>query len=325
MYRLAAAPSPIPSGPGRFGVGQFLEVPQGQDLPVERVEGIQGVLDPEQALGPDGGLGGGRVLAEQVGRQGGRGWPPEGPRGTATPPDRRLASGCPGGAGGPSPAARRPPVAARGRTSGPGRPGTRPTGPRPPRTPPGRCRTDRRVPRSRRSSRTSTMRRSRSRCRANSSPAATRSPAAARSISRATSGGSSAAPPAIPSYLRARAASRTEYQEFCTKSRTGGSTDRCIARLDRSGAARSSHWDRRGAEPHERAARPRPRPGRHCPGEVRSRSPGHARSAWTSRRCRAGGRAGRRPSGPPPQGPGRPGPPRPPTRARVRQKPASSP
>src|SRR5207237_9298406 len=39
--------------PGGLGVGQFLEVSQRQDLPVERVEGVERRLEPQQPLGPD--------------------------------------------------------------------------------------------------------------------------------------------------------------------------------------------------------------------------------------------------------------------------------
>ena len=57
----------IPLGPGfltdsqhfgRLGAAELLEVPQRQDLAVDRVERIQGLLDAEQPLGALGRLGG---------------------------------------------------------------------------------------------------------------------------------------------------------------------------------------------------------------------------------------------------------------------------
>ena len=128
---------------GGLGVGQLLEVPQRQDLPVERVEGVERLLEPQQPLGPDGRLGRGRLLARAGGRPGRRWTRPASARGTATPRGRRPGPGPRGGPGGSWPAARRRPAAATGTAAASGRPGSRGAWRRRPRTRPGGRRTGR--------------------------------------------------------------------------------------------------------------------------------------------------------------------------------------
>jgi hypothetical protein len=58
--------------PGRLGGGQFLEVAQREDFAVHRVQRVEGLLDAEDALGANHGLGRGGVSAEKLSRQRGR-------------------------------------------------------------------------------------------------------------------------------------------------------------------------------------------------------------------------------------------------------------
>src|SRR5215472_8346101 len=56
----------------RFGGGQLLEGPQRQDLSIQRVEGVERLLQAEEAFGANRRLGGRSVFAQQLGRQGRR-------------------------------------------------------------------------------------------------------------------------------------------------------------------------------------------------------------------------------------------------------------
>ena len=73
MYRLLAADSWRPQLAGDLGVGQLLEMPQDQDLAVERVHGVEGLLQPPLPLGADRGDAGAGVAAQELRRQGRRG------------------------------------------------------------------------------------------------------------------------------------------------------------------------------------------------------------------------------------------------------------
>ena len=54
---------------GHLGVGQLLEMPQGDDLAVDRLHPVEGGLDLDLDLGPRDRLAGRSVMAEQLGRQ----------------------------------------------------------------------------------------------------------------------------------------------------------------------------------------------------------------------------------------------------------------
>ena len=54
---------------GHLGVGQLLEMPQGDDLPVERIHAVEGGLDLDLDLGPRERLARRGVMAQQLGRQ----------------------------------------------------------------------------------------------------------------------------------------------------------------------------------------------------------------------------------------------------------------
>jgi hypothetical protein len=63
---LLAAVLPIPRDLGDFLVAQLLEVPQNQDFAVEGIHGIEGLLEPDLHLGPDGGTAGRRQPVQQL-------------------------------------------------------------------------------------------------------------------------------------------------------------------------------------------------------------------------------------------------------------------
>ena len=69
MYRLLAVDFSRPKNLGDLGVGQLLEVSQGDDLAVDRLHAVQGGLDLDLDLGPRDGLAGRCVVAQQLGRQ----------------------------------------------------------------------------------------------------------------------------------------------------------------------------------------------------------------------------------------------------------------
>src|SRR4051794_25703139 len=58
---------------GGLGVRQMLEVPQGQDLAIGLVHGVERLLEPELGLGPDGGLARGGQAAQELGGESGGG------------------------------------------------------------------------------------------------------------------------------------------------------------------------------------------------------------------------------------------------------------
>src|SRR5262249_12656879 len=58
---------------GDLGVGQFLEMPQHQDLAIQRVHGVEGLLQPHLPLGADRRHAGAGVAAQELSRQGRRG------------------------------------------------------------------------------------------------------------------------------------------------------------------------------------------------------------------------------------------------------------
>src|SRR5262249_16804045 len=64
---------------GGLVIGELLEMPQGQDLPVDRVQGVDGFLKDELHLGALHGLGHRREPAEQLGGEGDAGGLRHGP------------------------------------------------------------------------------------------------------------------------------------------------------------------------------------------------------------------------------------------------------
>ena len=58
-----------PQRQGGLGQAHLLEMPQGQDFAVDRVEGVERFLKPHHPLGPDGRLRRRGVLAQELGRQ----------------------------------------------------------------------------------------------------------------------------------------------------------------------------------------------------------------------------------------------------------------
>ena len=53
---------------GRLAVAQLLEVPQYDDLAVDRIHAVERLLEPEPLLGPDGRLAGGGAAVQELGR-----------------------------------------------------------------------------------------------------------------------------------------------------------------------------------------------------------------------------------------------------------------